>query len=372
MFHEGMAITSTKPDVTAALRELSSLIDDPIVSVFVPVDFGQPQPERTIQRALRLAVHTASTQLAADHGLSARSSDAFLAPLLDEQLIESLPAGSRGLAVFVSRERDRHVALPVDVGSAVEIGDRPDLLRLLPMITDDAEFLCLLLDKKGAHLFRGSHFAFEPVTVPAMPGSIDDALWYIRREPVLTRNGNGMVYSSGGGQDLRKDDVRQFIHLIDQAIASTLNTSEAPLVVAGVEYEAAMFINSSKYRHVVATPIVGNPEAISRRDMHDRAWELAKSASRRTSDAMVEFGGLAGTGRTTTDLDELQLATAGGTVSRLIVARSTTTAMSGMTSEQRRHTVAAVNQALHHNTDISVVADADLPMGSRLAAVLRY
>ena len=210
-------------------------------------------------------------------------------------------------------------------------------------MVDDIEFFAVTIDKKGAQLFHGSRFAFDVVPVPDMPGSIDDAMWYVRREPMLVRQGPGAMHGAGGGQDLRKDDVRQYIHMIDKAIAPVLTGVEAPLVVFGVEYEAAMFINHTHYRHTVDIAVSGSPESMSAEELHRRSWEHVRSlAHASAADALERLRRLDGTGKTATDTDDVVTASSNGSVSDLLVARSATdcdavSVDGGHVASQRRH-----------------------------------
>jgi hypothetical protein len=259
-------------------------------------------------------------------------------------------------------------------GPAVEVGDRADLLRLLPAVVDDQVYFTLTIDKKGAQLFRGSRFEFRPVPVPEMPGSIDEALWYIRREPVLNRTGSGVLHGAGGGEDLRKDDVRQYIHLIDKAITPVLQGAEAPLVVIGVEYEAAMFITQTHYRNTARVAIAGSPESMPAEELHRRSWEFVQALPQASTAALERLREFVGTGRTATDPDEILAAGRAGSVGELLVARSETdiAATPAPLADGRPAVVAAVNDGLRHRSRIHLVDDDTLPSGVRVAAVLRY
>ncbi len=372
MFAEVM-ITATGVNFNT-LRELAGWEAPVLLSVYVPVDFSQPHGAESVTKALRLAAKEATTKLTNDHAVSSGDTAAFVAPLLDEMLADHLPHAARGLAIFVSPERVVQLILPVDVDPAVEIGARADLLQLLPAAVDDQVYFTLTIGKKGAQLFRGSRFEFHPVAVPDMPGSIDDALWFIRRESVMSRNGSGALHGAGDGEDLHKDDVRQYIHLIDKAITPVLHGAVAPLIVVGVEYEAAMFIKQSHYRNTADVAIAGSPDSMSADELHRRSWEFVQSLPPAGSGALERLRELIGTGKTATDPNEVVAAGHTGSVGELLVARSETQIgenSPGATAD-RIAVVAAVNDALLHRARIHLVGDDTLPAGVRFAAVLRY
>jgi hypothetical protein len=344
-----------------------------LVSAFIPVDFSRPQPTEAMAKALRTIAQTTATMLTAEHGMEPAAAATFVTPLVEDAALEDMPNSARGLAVFLSAERAMYVAVPIAVGPAVEIGDRPDMLRLLPAFVDDIKFFTLTIDKKGAQLFQGSRWDFQTVHVADMPGSIEDALWYIRREP--NRQGAGAAHGTGAGaQDLRKDDVRQYIHLIDKAITPALNGSDAPLVVVGVEYEASMFINHTHYRHTVDIPVSGSPDSMHLDELHQRSWEFVRSQDRAASNAVDALRRLAGTGKTAADSDDVVNASRNGAVRDLLVARSTTDGgeIRSTSVEERRKIVVAVNEGLRHQAHIHIVDDDALPDGVHVAAVLRY
>ncbi|HSB86431.1 MAG TPA: hypothetical protein VLD86_08985, partial [Ilumatobacteraceae bacterium] len=306
---------------------LSTLVewDSPlVVSAFVPLDFSRPQPTETITQALRRLGQMATSTLTDRYGLAQGAADMLVSPLFDPGILDGVPTASRGFAVFVSSDHSCQLALPIAVGPAVEVGHRPDILRLLPVVVEDADYFALTIGKKGAKLFRGSQFCFEEVPVPDMPGPIEDALWYIRREPVRNRVGSGVLHGSGGGEDLRKDNLRQYIHLIDKALTPVLGAYERPLVVIGVEYEASMFINHTHYRHTVDVPVAGSPEAMSADDLHRRSWAYVQARASGAAHAVAKFRQLAGTGKAIVDGEELVTASRDGLVSDLLLARSAT------------------------------------------------
>lgn len=344
-----------------------------LVSAFIPVDFSRPQPTQAMAKALRSIAQTTATMLTAEHGMQPAAASAFVTPLAEDAALDDMPNSARGLAVFLSAERAMYVAVPIAVGPAVEISDRPDVLRLLPAFVDDIKFFTLTIDKKGAQLFHGSRWDFRAVPVADMPGSIEDALWYIRREP--NRQGAGAAHGTGAGtQDLRKDDVRQYIHLIDKAITPALNGADAPLVVVGVEYEASMFINHTHYRHTIDIPVSGSPDSMPLDELHRRSWEFVRSQDRAASNALEALRRLAGTGKTAADSDEVVVASHNGAVRDLLLARTSTDGgdAARASTEDRRNIVVAVNEGLRHQVHIHIVDDDALPGGVHVAAVLRY
>ena len=150
----------------------------------------------------------------------------------------------------------------------------PDTLRLLPHLSVGPDYFVLAISQNHARVFRANRLSIEPFEVKDLPKSLEDALWYVHREPTMERHGSGAGHMSGGGQQYHKNDIHQYLHQVDKALGVALAGSHAPLVVMGVGYEASMFINESHYRHVVHTPVSGNPDQVDLLTIHARTWAV--------------------------------------------------------------------------------------------------
>jgi hypothetical protein len=145
-------------------------------------------------------------------------------------------------------------------------------------------------------------------------------------------------------------------------------------VVIGVEYEAAMFINHTHYRHTIDAPIAGSSEAMTLEDLHRRSWACIHTRSGAALRAVDRFRQLAGTGQAVIEPDEVVIASRDGLVSDLLLARSATddSSASPLPAAQRPVALKAVHECLLHRSTIHIVDDDALPNDARVAAILRY
>lgn len=354
--------------IRRAVREFSTWEPGPVVSVFLQQDPYRPDLD-TLQ--LKAAVQWAQEALVNDHGLEAAAAASLLAPL--GEAINEPPVPGHGLAWFAGPDRAVRIDVPGTTESAVEIGDAADTLRLLPYLTIGPEYYVLTVSQNHARVFKANRISIEPIQVKDLPSSMEDALWYIEREPTFERHGSGAMHASGGGQQYRKNDIHQYLHYIDKAIGAALAGSHAPLVVMGVGYEAAMFINESHYRHVVPTPVSGNPDALDLETIHAKSWELVSAHDERAQAAASRARALAGTGKAVTDPAEIVAAAQAGTVDALVVARSLTGGeRQGTLDPIRAELSTALSFSLAYGATAHVVDDDQLPAGAVAAAVLRY
>jgi hypothetical protein len=358
----------THPDRNT-LKEFAAWSVGPIVSIFLPCDPQRSEPDPA---ALKSAAQWSEESLVNDHGLDPAAAAAILAPLMGAALAPAAP--SRGAAWFLAPGRATCIALPSNVGPAVQIGTAPDTLRLLPFVSDAPVYYVLALSQRRVRLFRASRFDIEPIAVPDMPKGLDDDLWYVQRDTSFNRHGSGAMHAAGATPDDAKDLVHQYMHHVDRALAPVLAESHAPLVVVGIGYEAAMFINESHYRHIVETPVVGNADSLDVATIHARSWEIVDALPGAAQAASARAKDLAGTGRAVTDPSEIATAATNGAVEQFLVARSLTdgSPVQGRLDDERARYATALNAAVATGAMAFVVDDADLPAGAMAAAVLRY
>jgi hypothetical protein len=141
-----------------------------------------------------------------------------------------------------------------------------------------------------------------------------------------------------------------------------------------VDYEAAMFINHTRYRHTLRPAILGSPDSMPIAEIHRRSWELVHAQDDTEPAVLRQFNELAGTGKAAIAPNDIAAASEQGAVSELLVAASATDGgqSQALTAVERRTIVVAVNEALLHKAGIHIVDDASLPDGARVGAVLRY
>jgi hypothetical protein len=362
------ATTSPNPTRTA-LRTLASWQDGPFVSIFLPQDPKRPDMDAT---HLKDVVQWALGALVSEHGQTPAQATAILAPVADAASRTGAPG--HGAAWFLAPDRCLHLELPGVTAAVVEIGGAPDTLRLLTHLSTGPDYYVLAVSQKHARVFRANRFSIEPFEVADLPKSLDDALWYIQREPTFERHGSGAMHASGGGQQYHKDDIHQYLHQVDRSLCAALAGSHAPLVVMGVGYEASMYINESHYRHVLHTPVSGNPDALDLATIHQRSWAVVSSESAPAATAAARARNLAGTGRAITGIDEIVEAAQNGAVDQLVVAQSLTNGgeRRGRLDADRQRLSTALVAAMAHGAAAHVVADEELPSGAVAAAVLRF
>lgn len=352
------------PDLRT-VRDLSEWPEGAVVSLYVPVNPAHRDVDRV---ALKAALQWAEEELVAHHGFSPADAGALAGAA-------SVPAAVQAGTVvwFLGRDRARCVLLPEPIGPSTVVGPVPDVLGVLPYLGDNGNYFALALSQHRVRLFRASRYRIESVKVPDLPKSLEEALWFVRREPTFERHGSGVMHASGGGREWHKDDMQRFVQLVDEALLPVMRGSTAPLVVLGVGYEAAMFVNVSRYRHVVREPVEGNPDSLDAEQVHARSWAVAKDRVSAVGDLLAKARELMGTGMAVADATELSAAAVSGAVGSLLVSPTATAVPTapGELDSAREALCRVVLWSVGSGAGVFVAPDDRLPGGAAAVALLR-
>jgi release factor family 3 len=277
------------------VRELAGYEDGPCVSVFLPVHRVTPDSGQDPIR-LRNLLDEAEKQLLAA-GLRAPAVREVLRPGRD--LLEPGPFWSYqsdGLAVFLAQGWSRIFRLPEEFAELVVVTDRFHVKPLLALLTAGHRFYVLALSQNQVRLLEGTPHDVQEAELPDAPQSLGDALKYDDLEKelglhVAGRGGPGaraVFHGHGAGGEVDKALVERFLRQVDDGLREVLKAETAPLVLAGVDYEQAMFRQLTRYPHVLDQGISGNPEQLRPAELHERAWATVEPVFARARQQAAE------------------------------------------------------------------------------------
>ena len=373
----------TRTDLRALLAEH----ERPCVSLFLPTHRGGAEEDPIRFRKL---LGQEQERLVA-HGLRPAAARELLAPL--QSLLEDVsfwPNQCDGLAVFLARDFLRVYRLPWAFPEELEVGGLFLVAPLVPLLTGDGRFYVLALSQNSVRLFQGSRFTLSPVDLKGVPRNLAEALRSHDKDEVLTFHGRptsggswGAIFEGHGvGIDDQKDDLRRYFQQIDRGLHEALREERAPLVLAAVDYFLPIYREASTYPHLLGKAIEGNPDRLTERELHDRAWAVVgphfQGALRRAIDLYHQA---AGAGRATSDVKRVIPAAYRGEVETVFVALGMHLwgVVGPGTDEVSLHeqqepgdedllNFAAIHTLRHGNT-VYVLRPEDLPAGAFLAAI---
>jgi hypothetical protein len=380
-------------------RSVQELIDDrgaPRISIFLPTHERGPE---TKQDPIRLSNLLDEAQSALEEGEFGRGAEGILAParalLKDEDFWQHQ---SRGLALFLSPDDMRRHRVPIELREKVVVSERFHVKPLLPLLTGDGRFHILALSQAGVRLFDASRDSIRAIDLHDVPESLRDVVGYDWKESSLqfySSSGGArsnvagpgvMFHGHGSAKDDTKPEVRKYIQAVDRGIMGLLPDRSRPLVLAAVEYVAAMFRAISKHPNITEQIVEGSPDRLSPEELRDAAWGIVEPQFQAVRDAATaryrELGG-GSKGHTSDELETVVPAAFAGRVQTLFVARdveqwgrfdpeTTQLLLHGkrVNGDDDLLDVAAA-ETLVRDGEIYALDGEDMP-GSPIAAIFRY
>ena len=214
---------------------------------------------------------------------------------------------SDGLALFLSSKSFWSYRLPFNFKELVVAADRFHIKPLLPLVSGDGRFYVLALSQNEIRLLQGTRYSVGQVDLTDVPESLAEVLKWDDPEKRLqwhSRTGNqtdgrAAIFHGHGvaSADDPKDYIRRYFHRIDEGLAQVLADEAAPMVLAGVEYLLPIYKEANSYRHLMEEGVTGNPEQLSAKELHQRAWKIVAPVFQQEQRQAVErYQRLAGAG----------------------------------------------------------------------------
>lgn len=370
----------------AELKGLIQTTTSPALSIYLPMVRATVTPEQNAVH-LKNALGGVEEQLR-DRGMDRTGACSLLAPvrsLLDERAFWSHQQD--GLALLRSPDTFERYQLPFSVRPQVVVADAPYVVPLFRSLAHGSLFHVLALSQGAVRLIQCDARGASEVDTSELgiPHSLEDALRYDDLQKPESRHPTASGPGHGDDGEDRKGQVRRYIHAVEAGISRHLGSTGAPLVLAGVDYERAMYRETTGYQAVLAKGIEGNPDHLRPAQLMDQArpvmeshWRVEMSALRDRYETALAHGGAA------CELDEVLWAAYDGRIETLFVedgAEAWGMADAGErvveASDQRGpginelHDLAARRSLMNGGRVMTLDGDA-MPCEGPIAAIYRY
>jgi hypothetical protein len=321
------------------LEKLSTKMDGWHVSIYMPTHRASDEIQQDPIRLKNLL--TEAKDSLRELGLRPPDIDAILEPgfaLLDDHIFWRQQ--SDGLAVLAARDAFHTYRLPFSFEEQVIVSPKFYTKPLLPILSSGGRFLVLALSQDEVRLLQGTRYTVAEVDLENVPESLADALRLEDPEARLqfhttTGPGHGKggaptagtgasrraaFYGTGAPSDDDKQRILRYFQLVDGGLQEMLAGQRIPLVLAGVDYLLPLYREASNYDNILEQDIEGNPEQLSAKELHNRAWALVHPQFRQEQEEAARlYRQLAGSERATGELAEAVPAASYGRVETLFV-----------------------------------------------------
>jgi hypothetical protein len=276
------------------------------VSIFMPTHRAGAEIQQDPIRLKNLLGQAQERLIAA--GLRDPEAQALLEPAQDlVPCQEFWRHQSDGLALFLSPSASEFYRLPFDFEALVVAADRFHIKPLLPLLSGDGRFYVLALSQNEIRFLLGTRYSVGQVDLTDVPESLAEVLKWDDPEKRLQwhsrtgnrTNGRAAIFHGHGvaSADDPKDYIRRYFRRIDEGLTTVLADEGAPLILAGVEYLLPIYEEANTYPHLLEEGVTGNPEQLSLKQLHQKAWKIvAPVFQQEQREAAETYQRLAGSG----------------------------------------------------------------------------
>jgi hypothetical protein len=328
---EIMSETKTEVGLTAAPLSkeiIPELIHaaGPCITLLLP-PYRPGEPSETAAALLKVELQQAAKNLSARRIAEPLSAE-LLEPLhqLSRQQ-ESLAGSGSDRVIFRSQGIFRQFALRVPASPArpCTVGDCFWIRPILASLAMPAHTCVLELTKKAVTLVAVGFSEVTRVELPGTPATLDEALGFkapdhdlVNRSSAGPSNGTmrGVQFGTGSGRETQHAYLHDFYRTVDRGVKEL---TQAPLILAGVDEDVAIYRSISTYSNLLQQGIHGSPgSAITPEQLLRQAHDIGLfDFQRRAALEMCESKERLASACFSTDLDGILRAAVEGRVSDL-------------------------------------------------------
>ena len=193
----------------------------------------------------------------------------------------------QGLAVFIADGFFKYIKMPVAPTDELVIEPTFYVTPLVPVMISKEYFYLLVVSKQSAKLFKADAYGMQIVPVK-LPQSVDEVKRKSGLDASTFRSGSngpqagrqsqeGAYHGTGGGTPDGKEDLLTYFEAVDDILwEKVFNRENAPLLLAGVEYEIPIYRNACDYHNVWPEALTGNRDRQETMSLYNDAKELMK------------------------------------------------------------------------------------------------
>lgn len=274
-----------------------------------------------------------------------------------------------------------------------EVGNAFNVSPLISEISQCHEFYLLAISQKNTRLIHCTLKDSTEVALSAdFPSNFHD---YNTHRDQQTKNhsqggkmgtghsqgGNSVAFGSSDATDKKGEYLHNFLNEIDKQVQLFLADKHLPLIVAGVDYEVALYHKVSEYPLLVAGGVIGSPDGLNKGgELHARALEVLNSYNESRHERVLAIHERAAGHRVSIDLGNIAANAWDGRV--LYLFASTDAKRSGHFDEATHSIVESDSgdnliswtmlETIKHGGDVFLLPRESMPNQAEIAAYLRY
>jgi len=282
---------------------------------------------------------------------------------------------SIGLILYRSPDLFRHFWLRDTIEDFVTVSQTFQIRPLLSVVSKEQKFYVLALSQKHTRLLMYPYQSQHELQLRRLaPQSL--RAWTNTRVPDHVLDNwsaggpsvgkmKGVVFGTNSDRERHEEYLRYFFKEIDKGVHHILLGQTAPLILAGVEEEVAVYRHVNSYPRLIEQAVLGSPDAFEPNELHDRAMEIAREiAPPPLQKALDQLKDIFGTKLALSNIDEIVQRADEGRVADLLLGDE-----SGPKADLLN---LAALKTLQHRGQAFTVKKSALPPQTDALAILRY
>ncbi len=266
--------------------ELSNKRGEPFISIYIPSSRISTDGYQADKTHLKNQLAKAEKLLREDYSWQDQDIGELLSPaksLLDDY--EFWKHNSDMLACFLYDGEMELLQLPVQINESIcFIGNKPYLLPLIPELNDDGHYYLLLLNLERIRLFGATRNTIQEIELDPEEVAVSFTAEEEEDENQESLQGQGnvgnaraMYHGHGKGSDEEKKiTIQNYFHRMTNMLEPILYRNPLPLFIAGVEYLGPLFLQASKYNHLMKGQVTGSFTEKDMQELHKKSWDIAE------------------------------------------------------------------------------------------------
>lgn len=325
-----------KPINLSEIQHLHNFQKENLVSIYINTHrFGKEVNENVDAINLKNQLQKVKENLK-NKNKSESEIDKLLAPAY--QLIEDSGFWAHqldGLAIFIADDFFEYHQLPYSVDTKVFVSDRFLLKPLLYSFSDNHIYYILTLSLDKVRLLEATEYGIHELDLEKiLPEGVNEVLSYyqfeqslqMRSQQVGTTGDNKIYHGQGGGKTDNTPYIREYFRKVNDELSRFFSSNKpSQMVLAGVEYLIPIFNEVNSIANIADEFIHGNHDHTKPGELHEKANQIVKPYQLEQQKKRVEkYNQLAGSGKTSYNLEEIVKAAVNGRVEALFLAKNAT------------------------------------------------
>ncbi len=326
---EGYIVKEVTKKVIAKLIDEKDEIN---VSVYMPTRAAASSEVKKMPIQLKTLLNNVKKKLSENYNLDNREIEKLLKPATDLIGDRVFWQNQRqGLAMFVNNKQFSYYRLPSEVPEMAEVSQFFNLIPLMPEVMFNNYYYVLALSRNHNRVLRCTKGSVKEIDIEGVPDSIQEILKYDESEKSLQYHSSGgtapIFHGQGVVDDEKREELLQYFRMIDQGLNKYLNLKDKkqklPLIIMSVKALFPLYKEINTYPYLLEKNVEGNPDDVSSDSIKNSAWDIASEYfHKQLDDINKTYHDLKGTGKTSTDLEDIVSAASFSRVDTLLVKKN--------------------------------------------------